>query len=550
MQYTNVRLLIFLLWVPAMYCCEPAEKIDQNVRPNIMIIMADDMGYADIGCYGSEVHTPNLDQLAVNGLRFTQFYNTSRCCPTRASLLTGLYPHQTGVGHMVADLGTDAYRGDLNNHCVTIAEVLKEAGYATYMSGKWHITKQVGLWSGIDSLTSQHNWPMQRGFEKFYGTIAGAASYFDPITLTHGNTPIKPEAENFYYTDQISANAVRYINEHQNANDDKPFFCYVAYTAPHWPLHALPVDIKRYQGRYDIGWDSLRKERLIRMGEMGIIDTAWALSERDERVQPWHEVENKDWQKRRMEVYAAQIDRMDQGIGQIIQALEKNGQLNNTLIFFLADNGGCAEEISGEWKSLSIPDSTRNGEPVVAGNKHQALMPGPENTYQSYGIPWANASNTPFRLYKHYVHEGGISTPLIVHWPLKIQAKNEFRQQPSHVIDIMATCVDISQAKYPENFKGIPVYAMEGKSLLPAFDDKPIEREALFWEHEGNSAVRMGKWKLVRKHNGGWELFDMEKDRSETLNLANEYPEQVNELKEKYQDWARRVGVQPWPVKL
>ncbi|MGB3779302.1 MAG: arylsulfatase [Tunicatimonas sp.] len=536
------------LWI-ACQTLSPSEK-DQAAspdnRPNILLIMADDMGYSDIGCYGSEIRTPALDLLAANGLRFSQFYNTARCCPTRASLLTGLYPHQAGIGRMTSDRGTDGYRGDLNQQSVTIAEVLKPAGYRTFMSGKWHVTKHMGQWSGDSSLTSTHNWPRQRGFDQFYGTILGAGSYYDPVTLTEGNTPVDLQDTSYYYTDAISEKAVAYIQE---SSTKTPFFGYVAYTAPHWPLHALPEDIARYAGRYDIGWDSLRQERLRRMREMKVVDANWPLSERDEEVAAWKDTEEKDWQARRMEVYAAQVDRMDQGIGRIVRALEDRGQLENTLIFFLADNGGCAEELSEGWgKQLFIPEETLAGEAVVLGNDRTDLMPGPANIYQSYGRPWANASNTPFRLYKHYVHEGGIATPLVVHWPAGIAATGEWRRSPGHLIDIMATCVEVGQAEYPQNVGGNAIQPMEGLSLLTAFAEDTLTREAIYFEHEGNRAVRRGSWKLVAKgREGPWELYDMKHDRSETNNLAQAQPEVVQELATLWQRWAEQSNVLPWP---
>ncbi len=358
-----------------------------NPRPNILLIMADDMGYSDIGCYGGEIRTPNLDRLAANGLRFSQFYNTARCCPTRASLMTGLYPHQAGVGRMTGDRGTDGYRGDLNKQSVTIAEVLKQGGYRTFMSGKWHVTKHVGQWSGDSSLTSKHNWPRQRGFDQFYGTITGAGSFYNPITLTEGNTPVELQDTGYYYTDAISEKAVEYIREASGDTSNAPFFGYIAYTAPHWPLHALPEDIARYEDRYTIGWDSLRQERLQRMRKLGVLADDWPLTERDEEVPAWETAENKNWQARRMAVYAAQLDRLDQGIGRIVSELEDQGMLDNTLIFFLADNGGCAEELNEHWRGLYRPYETLSGEPVLFGNEHTDRMPGPATTYQSYGSP-------------------------------------------------------------------------------------------------------------------------------------------------------------------
>ncbi len=533
----------------------PRSRASQNKRPNIVLIMADDMGYSDIGCYGGEIRTPNLDALAAGGIRFTQFYNTARCCPTRASLMTGLYPHQAGVGHMMEDKGYDAYRGELNNRCVTIAEVLKQAGYSTYMAGKWHVTKS------ITPDGDKHNWPCQRGFDRFFGTIHGAGSYYDPNSLTRDNAQIPP-GDGFYYTDAISDNAIKFVREHTAEN---PFFMYVAFTAPHWPMHALPEDIAKYKGRYNAGWDALRAERHKRMIEMGIVKGKWKITPRDSAVPPWGEAEDKQWFARRMEVYAAMIDRLDQGVGRIVSELKRTGRFENTLIFFLADNGGCAEEYGStgpikpdpsepavlkpmgkdELQTRMQPTVTRDGRPVRTG---RGVMPGPADTYLAYGKPWANASNTPFRLYKHWVHEGGISTPLIAHWPVCIKARGKLRHQPGHLIDIMATCVDVAQAKYPTEYKGYKITPMEGKSLLPAFDNKSIECEAIYWEHEGNRAVRRGKWKLVSRHPDRWELYDLEADRTELANLAGKYPEKVEQLKAMYESWAARCGVQPWPV--
>ena len=512
--------------------------------PNIVLIMADDMGYSDIGCFGGEIRTPHLDRLAAGGLRFTQFYNTGRCCPTRASLLTGLYPHQAGVGGMMHDGGHDGYRGDLSPSCLTIAEVLRDAGYATYMAGKWHVTKQIGRWYGMEDFNSQHNWPLQRGFERFFGILHGAASFFDPVTLIRGNTPVAPADEDFYFTDAISDAAAHYVRAHDR---EAPFFLYVAYTAPHWPLHAPEEDVARCSGRYDAGWDVLREKRHERMVEMGILEADWEPQPRDPRVKPWEEVRHAAWQARRMEVYAAQVESMDRGIGRLLEALEETGRLDDTLVLFLADNGGCAEEVGANWGGLHIPTQTREGRPVARGND-PSVMPGPEETYQSYGQPWANLSNTPFREYKHWVHEGGIATPLIVHWPAGIEARGELRHQPGHLIDVMATCVDVSGATYPQERGGHAITPMEGRSLGGAFEGEPVEREALYWEHEGNRAVRVGRWKLVAKgRRGPWELYDLEVDRAETRDLAGEQPERVAELAARWTAWANRCRVLPWP---
>ncbi|NQU55538.1 MAG: arylsulfatase [Bacteroidetes bacterium] len=532
----------------------------QNSQPNIILIMSDDMGYSDIGCYGGVINTPVLNGLAENGLRFTQFYNTARCCPTRASLITGLYQHQAGVGHMMKDRGSDAYRGDLSKNAVTIAEVLKQAGYSTYMSGKWHVTPL----EPSKTNPSKHNWPLQRGFDKFFGTIHGAGSFYDPNSLTRDNEFIVP-SEDFYYTDAISDNAVKFIEEH---NSDKPFFIYIPYTAAHWPMHAKPADIAKYKGQFDDGWDVLRETKYKNMLALGLIKPEWKLTEKD-NIPDWEEVELKQWYSSLMEVYAAMVDCMDQGIGRVMNTLDKKGIKDNTLVFFLQDNGGCAEQFGlkqnigpyhkdvepdvikpmgiDEFQTEMVPKYTRDGRPVMGG---RGLVPGADNTYLSYDKPWANASNTPFRMYKHWVHEGGISTPLIVHWPAGIKAKNEFRGHPGHLIDIMATCIDVAGATYPETFNGNNITPLEGMSLVQAFNNQELPDRPLFWEHEGNKAVRLGKYKLVSRWTKAaeysWELYDLEADRSETNNLVELMPEKVTELEVLWKKWAKKAKVLTW----
>ena len=527
---------------------------DAAPRPNIILIMADDLGFSDIGCYGGEIETPNLDRLAQGGVRLTQFYNAARCCPTRASLMTGLYQHQAGVGHMMEDYALPGYRGDLSPSCVTIAEVLRSAGYTTLMSGKWHVT--------TPDPSAKHNWPRQRGFDRFYGTIHGAGSFYDPVSLTRENEAIEPERDDYYYTTAIGDEAVAYIDEYGRASSGafgetsgenaKPFFLYTAFTAPHWPLHAPDDAIKKYKGRYDQGWDALRDERRRRMIDMGLIDEAWPLTPRDESVPAWEDADNKEWHARRMEVYAAQVDLMDQAIGKIVAKVEQMGLSENTLILFLADNGGCAEEIQPQWTGLHYPSHTRDGRPVQQDND-PAVMPGPEETYQSYGVPWANASNTPFRLYKHWVHEGGIASPLIAYQPGAVKQTGQLNSEPSHLIDIMATCVDVSGAEYPAEYRGHAITPLEGKSLAPVFASGEREsHEAIFWEHEGNRAIRQGKWKLVSRYNeqerrdGPWELYDIDADRTEMNNLAAEQPERVTAMAGVWEAWAARSLVVPW----
>lgn len=531
-----------------------------TARPNLLLIMSDDMGFSDLGCYGSEVHTPNLDSLAQNGIRFTQFYNMGRCCPTRASLMTGLYPHQAGVGHMMEDRGAEGYRGRLNKQSVTIAQVMHAAGYSTYMCGKWHVTRDMKPGGDIS------NWPVQRGFEKFYGTITGGGSFYDPTTLCRQNKYITPDndpeykPEKFYYTDAISDNAVRFLQQHGTESPGKPFFMYVAYTAAHWPMHALERDIAKYRGKYDGGFEPIRRARFERMKKLGLID---AKAELSPIAEDWAKTENREWNARCMEVYAAMIDCMDQGIGRIIAQLKQDGRFDNTLIFFLQDNGGCAEQMGRTANAADSPKplnpfgpddlqpqiwppmQTRDGRWVRQGPD---VIPGPADTYVAYGRGWANVSNTPFREYKHWVHEGGISTPLIVHWPAGIPKRRDgkLERQPGHLIDLMATCVDVGGANYPSEFAGETIKPMPGTSLLPALNGKSLNRkQPIFWEHEGNRAIRDGKWKLVAKENHSWELYDMSNDRSELHDLSATNPKKAAELAAKWDAWAARSDVLP-----
>lgn len=515
-----------------------AAQAQTRRRPNIVLIMADDMGFSDPGCFGSEIRTPSLDALAKNGLRFTQFYNTARCCPTRASLMTGLYPHQAGVGHMV-DTGKESlpgYRGDLNENCVTIAQVMRQAGYRTMMTGKWHVTPVT---------PAKTNWPLQRGFERFYGTIHGAGSFYDPATLTLGNEPAQPDGPGYYYTDAIATYTEKFLDELGKGAD--PFFAYVAFTAPHWPMHAIESDVDRYKGRYKEGWDKLRAERHKRMIELGVVDKQWPLTERDPEAPVWDAEPHKEWMQRRMEVYAAMVDRMDQAVGRIVAKLKALNQFDNTLILFLADNGGCAEELRGPGNARHVPKTTRDGRPVHFGND-PSIMPGKDDDYQSYGLPWANASNTPFRLYKHWVHEGGISSPFIAHWPAGIEKnRGSFVREPSHLIDIMATCADLGGARYPATFTKQAILPMEGRSLAPLLrGSSPGGTRALYWEHEGNRAMREGDWKLVSRYPGDWELYNLREDRTELKNMASLQPDKVKTMAAKWDAWAKRARVEPW----
>jgi arylsulfatase len=491
-------------------------------KPNIVVILVDDMGFSDLGCYGSEISTPNLDALAANGLRFTQFYNTARCCPTRASLLTGLYPHQSGVGHMTQDKGAPGYTGRLNDKCVTMAEVLKPAGYLTAMSGKWHVGQEFG------------EAPWTRGFDRSLNSVQGGFYYSNPKHKLYLNgkqleddDPALPK--NWYTTDLYTDFSVKFIDEALAAK--KPFFLYLAYNAPHFPLQAPEEDIAKYRGKYKIGWDKLREQRYAKQISLGITDKTWPLSPRAEAVKEWNSLTpaEQDRFDQIMAIYAACVDRMDQAVGRLVASLRERGVLDNTLILFMSDNGG-------------------NAEGGVRGTLEGPGTPGSATSKVFCGESWANLENTPFRRYKHFNHEGGISTPLIAHWPAGIAAKGELRAQPGHLIDIMATCVAVSGAKYPAEFDGKAILTMEGRSLLPAFANKPIERDALYWEHEGNAAVRTGDWKLVRRgREGSWELYDLKADRTELNDLSLKHPEMVKELAAKWDAWAVRANVVPYP---
>ncbi|MDZ7617768.1 MAG: arylsulfatase [Patescibacteria group bacterium] len=505
--------------------------------PNFVIILADDLGYSDVSCFGGEISTPNIDRLGKEGLRFTQFYNCGQDSPTRASLLTGLYPHQVGMGHSTADYRQPAYRGNLSRDCATLAELLQQGGYQTMMVGKWHLTPHVAPEG------PKHTWPVNRGFDRFYGTIHGAGSYFKPITLCRGGQFQDENDPNFYYTDRIAHHAGAFIEQASRGN--KPFFLYVAFTAPHWPLHATENAIVRQRANYASGWDAVRKARFERMQAMGILKPTWQPTAIDPRVGPWELNQLRAWQQRRMEVYAAQVDLMDQAVGRILESLRQMGAEQNTLVMFLSDNGASAEEIMPNWQGAGIPKETRAGRAVQVGNQPNVL-PGAEDTYQSYGLAWANVSNTPFRLYGGNVHEGGIATPLLVRWPAGIRQGGKMVGEVGHVMDIVPTCLELARVRYPAAYQARPIPPLEGRSLVPLLSGQARTPETLYWEHAGNRAVRDGKWKLVARHGGAWELYDMEADRTETTDLAARFPAVVQSMSEAYAVWAKRVGVLPW----
>jgi len=509
-------------------------------RPHVILIMVDDMGFSDLGYHGGEIDTPHLDSLAHGGVRFSQFYNSGRCCPTRATLMTGLHPHQTGIGHMTQppnklyDDRPPAYQGYLSRECVTIAEVLREHGYATLMAGKWHL-----------GYNDRDRWPLQRGFDRYYGCLSGATRFFlpeQPRGMTYGNEDIEtPESttdESFYTTDAFTDYGIRFIDEHLEASGEKPFFLYLAYTAPHWPLQAFEDDIAKYRGTYREGWDKLRETRYRRQVELGLVDEVWELSPRTPGIPDWDSLdeETRDELDLKMAVYAAMVDRVDQNIGRLLDFLKEKGVYENTLLLFLSDNGACQEGGMlgrGEFRDVE----KRNLEHA-----------------NSYGEAWANAGSTPFRLYKHFVHEGGAATPFFLHWPAGIAPREDWYDDPAQLIDILPTILDVAGADYPATAHGNALPPLDGVTLRPAFDGTPLGREdPIFVEHETNAFIRDGRWKLVGTKvatkdgtdAAQWELYDMEKDRTETNDLASTMPDKVTELAAQWEAWAGRVKVYP-----
>ncbi|WP_420458221.1 arylsulfatase [Neolewinella sp.] len=486
--------------------------------PNIVIILADDMGYSDIGCYGGEIATPHLDRLAANGLKFRHFYNAARCCPTRAALLTGQYPHTAGMGGMVSPVGSNPpagpYQGYLRPDVPTLAERLRDLGYRTYMSGKWHVGEEPA------------HWPTRRGFDRYFGLISGASSYYTLRTdqdrlrqMALDSLSWTPPDSGFYATDAYTDFAVERVREHDPSD---PFFLYLAFTAPHWPLHVPEESVEPYYDRYAAGWDSLRQERYGQMQSLGVIDTTYTLPPMDEDTPAWQAVrDSHDWQ-RRMEVYAGMVSRMDAGIGRLVEALEASGQLNNTLLFFLSDNGGSPEVIDG--RGLH-----RAGTPI-----------GQPGSYLAYDRPWSQLSNVPYRKYKAWVDEGGIATPLIVHWPAGLDGQTGWRDTYGHVIDLLPTCL----AAAGEG-GGVAGATLPGQDLFRLLDAAAsADSRPLFWEHQGQQAVRRGRWKLSRTAPElPWRLFDLAADPTEVRDVAELHPVTVRELAAVYESWGKEVGI-------
>ncbi|TWU48676.1 Arylsulfatase [Rubripirellula tenax] len=497
-------------------------------RPNIVVILVDDMGFSDIG-NGSEIPTPHLDALAAGGVQFSQFYNTGRCCPTRASLLTGLYSHQAGIGWMTADQGEPGYRGGLNDSCVTIAEVLGDAGYFTAMTGKWH----VGFEHGVT--------PWGRGFDRSMNLPAGGVHFWNQ-TGSKGNSKMFLNGESiasddarlnppWYATDLFTQQGIGFIDESLAA--DQPFFWYLAHTAPHFPCMAPEATIAKYRGKFMKGWDRLREERYARQVEMGLIDASWKLEPRPENIPAWDSL-SADEQKRyddMMAIYAAMIEEIDTSVGKLVAALKERQEFHNTLILFMSDNGG-------------------NAETGVAG-KHEGDQPGDAHSNVFIGQCWAHLNNTPFRKYKHFNHEGGIASPLIAHWPDAINPEaggDRWITEPTHLVDIMTTCVDVAQAKYPTEFNENAITKAQGQSLRPLLTGKgEFAKRSLYWEHEGNAAIRTGDWKLVRFAGKPWELFNLAVDRTEQNDLAQQQADRVDEMSGQWESWAKNSSVLPRP---
>lgn len=527
---------------PTSPATDPVTSPSPNAkRPNIVLILADDMGYADLGCWGSEISTPNIDKLATNGVRFTGMHNNPRCTVTRAALLTGLYPTQAGLGFNTGNDGTPQYQGYLNDSCVTLGEALGGAGYRTAIAGKWNVAP----WGRTTTAE-----PHERGFERALCDVGGEAlTYFDTIRYLNGKVIGRSSDPNYYFTRSVTGYCVASIKEMHASGD--PFFLYAAYTAPHFPLQAPSLDVEPYHGHYSMGWDVLRQQRWEAGKEAGVIDPAWTLPPPGPGTTTYAQSQDLEWEQRRMEVYAAQVSVMDEGVGKIVAELEALKILDNTLIIFLSDNGACAEVVHRGNKHAQA--LTRNGKPMDAGNI-PTVLPGPSNTFQSYGIDWANTSNTPFRMYKRYTEEGGISSPMVASWPGTLPTGG-LDARLLHVMDLMPTFMELAGKPYPTTFANKAITPTEGQSFAPILTDAADQADwkrsgMLFWEHMGHRAARDGDWKVVSELPvGGWELFNMASDRTETVDLSSSNPAMLASLSSAYDAWKARVGVRTWSKK-
>ncbi len=538
-----------MLLMFAFACDRIATAADQ---PNIIVVLADDLGYSDLGCYGGEIKTPNIDSLAANGARFTQVYNSARCCPSRASLMTGVYPSQAGIGDFTTQTPDrkrgPGYLGRLRDDCVTIAEVLKPAGYGCYYVGKWHLHPETG--------------PIKRGFDEFYGyTNAHSHDQYDAdyyIRLPEGRKKeIDPSRDEFYATDVFNQYAIEFIRMGQAS--EKPWFVFLGHSSPHFPVQAPPERADAYDDTYQRGWDVLREERFERMKQIGLIDSErWKLPpreivpvDRDDIANGFPGQQNPAWDSldadrkrdlaRRMAVFAAMVEGVDEGVGKILGHLQKTGDLDNTLILFMSDNGACYE-----WGPFGFDGRSRRGETKLSTGDNVRSI-GDRGSYQSYGSGWANLGNTPFRMYKHFTHEGGICTPLIAHWPSGIGVSEDWIRKPAHLMDILPTLIEVADAEYPTTFNGTNITPVEGTSLLPVMRGANAPPRTIGFDHQAAHAWRDGDWKAVyskRMPNElKWELYNLADDRCETNDLAEQYPERVEAMAAAWQTWAERVGV-------
>lgn len=515
-----------------------------NRRPNVVIFLADDLGYSDIGRFGAEIRTPNLDRLADAGVRLSNFHNTPRCSPSRASLLTGLHPHQTGIGILANDSSAEGgYAGTLNDRCITMAEVLRSHGYTTAIRGKWHLSNSPN--------TPNDAWPTNRGFDSFYGTLDGCCTFYWPGTLTRDTTNVEAEAvadPDFFYTDAIADESVKFLKE---KNPEQPYFLYVPFTAPHWPLHARQETIDSYSGVYDVGWDVIREQRLARQKRLGVIPEYTELSPRDASVPAWENEPDREWQVQRMQTYAAQVTEMDTAIGRVLEQIQANGEWDNTIIIFMSDNGACAEALPfNEFERFRRADNlvrrtTRDGRPVKLGND-PTVPPGGEDTYASYGKGWANVSNTPFRMYKRWTHEGGVAAPFIFHWPAGDLADGQVLTNAFQLVNVAPTIYEATGAAYPSDRHGIELPPLPADSMLSALRGGDAENPQMWWEHLGNAAITRGHWKLVREYDWDWELYDLSVDRNELVDVSAQHPDIVKALSDEWQRLAYLRGVIPY----
>lgn len=543
MKPTQKLLLTASAALPALAAAQQPQQ-----RPNIMLIVVDDMGYSDLECFGGEVESPNLNGLAEQGIRFTQFFNSGRSCPSRAQLLTGRYAQTVGITGMGLSLSKD---------CVTIPEVLRQAGYHTGMSGKWHLSLTQGIGNKNDQMAwlSHQNtfnnrpfapidtYPCNRGFDQHWGTIWGVTDHFDPFSLVHNEEPIFTDAipDNFYYADFVADKAIDMMDE--MTADGKPFFMYVAFQEPHWPVQAKPQDIAKYRGKYDDGWDALRQRRYQKMLDMGLITADEVPEAANASGRQWENETDKAFQSANMEVHAAMVDCVDQNIGRIINELKRRGIFDNTLIIFTSDNGASSENYSiGDFDRH---DRTRSGQTVV----HNSPTPGSQLTYNYLHTGWAGAVNAPFRYWKTTQFHGGTAAPTIVHWPAGMASdkKGTITSEPCSFLDVMPTCMELAGATYPTTYNGRSIKPLcdEARSIVPLLQEKDSwdDDRIMYWEHEGGRAVRKGDWRLTALSGAGWQLFDLAHDLSETNNVAAEYPDKVRELKALWNEWAKGVGL-------